>query len=266
MAAENYDRCLKRVLRWEGGYVNHPRDPGGATMRGVTQLVYNAYRRRKGLPIRPVKEIEEAELQAIYRKQYWDLIQGDELEKGVDLVVFDFAVNSGPDRATKFLQKIVGVREDGAMGQVTLDAVWRMDEDRVIAQLSADRLAFVKRLNTWPEFGGGWKNRIEDIRRAAEDMADGVSRDPRPMLEPRAAAKKARATDQAVTSTVTGKGAITGGAGMVGATVLGAAEKLSPLGEFGDAFKVVFALLIMIGVGFTIYGALKTARSEEELA
>lgn len=266
MTADNFPACLKRVLHHEGGFSNHPKDPGGATMKGCTQGVYDAYRKRHGLPLQSVKLISDAELLDIYRTQYWRPARGDDLPKGVDLVVFDFAVNSGPDRAIKHLQRALGLREDGTVGNATLAKLLTADPDRIVAAISASRLEFMQKLGTWGTFGNGWKSRVNDIRQTAEDMIDGTSRDPRPGLAPQPSAAKAKSTDQKLSKTVTGKGAIAGGIGAVGSTLMGAADKIAPLGEFGTVFKIVFAVLVLVGVGFTIYGALKTAKSEEELA
>ena len=266
MSANKFAPSLAATLRHEGGFSNHPKDPGGATMRGVTQAVYSAYRKRKDLPPMPVKQISDNELLDIYRTQYWRPVRGDDLPRGVDLAVFDFAVNSGPDRAIKHLQRALGLREDGTVGNATLGKLMTADPDRIVAAISASRLEFMRKLATWGTFGNGWKPRVDDIRQTAKDMIDGASRDPRPGLAPSPATAKAKSSDQKLSSTTTGKGAIAGGIGAVGSTLMGAADKIAPLGEFGTVFKIAFAVLVLVGVGFTIYGALKTAKSEEELA
>src|SRR6218665_304282 len=115
--------ALARVLVHEGGYVNHPRDPGGATNFGVIQRVYDGYRERKGQPTRSVKDITEFEVKEIYDRQYWQAIKGDKLPLGVSYAVFDGAVNSGPGQSIKWLQRALGVTADGALGEVTLSAV-----------------------------------------------------------------------------------------------------------------------------------------------
>lgn len=172
MASDNYQNCYNITLRWEGGYVNHPKDPGGATNRGVIQRVYDAYRTRKGLSRQSVKYIADSEVKEIYKNQYWDRVRGDELPHGVDLAVWDFGVNSGPSRSVKYLQRILGVRQDGVMGEVTLAAVEQRDPARLAAQLCDDRLAFVQRLSTWSTFGKGWGRRITAVKRLSADMAE----------------------------------------------------------------------------------------------
>ena len=115
---ENYNFCLQQVLKYEGGFSNHPNDPGGATMRGVTQDVYDGWRKAHNQPVQSVKNISNDELQGIYRQLHWDKIRGDDLPSGLDLAVFDFAVNSGVNRASKYLQAIVGTPQDGIIGPV----------------------------------------------------------------------------------------------------------------------------------------------------
>lgn len=169
---ESFPRALTLVLKHEGGYSNHPADPGGATMKGVIQRVYDAYRQRKGLPARSVRKLENAELQEIYRQMYWNKIDGDELPAGLDYCVFDAAVNSGPSQAAKWLQRAVNdvlgkgfLVVDGNIGPATLsgaeEAVQAFQFGPVIDAMCDRRLAMLKGLKTWATFGGGWTNRIE---------------------------------------------------------------------------------------------------------
>lgn len=168
---QNFDAALKEVLRHEGGYANHPKDPGGATMKGVTQRVYDAYRQRLGLAVRSVRLLADDELRDIYRKQYWDAVKGDDLPSGVDYAAFDFAVNSGPARAAKCLQMALGVQPDGVIGQVTLRAAEEAEAREVINGLCDRRLVYVRSLSTFATFGEGWTRRIAGVRRTAITMA-----------------------------------------------------------------------------------------------
>lgn len=172
MSQANYPACLAFTLKWEGGYANHPKDPGGATMKGIIQRVYDGYRKRKGQALQSVRRISDDEVAAIYRKQYWEAVRGDDLPDGVDLAVWDFGVNSGPSRAARYLQGILGVKQDGAIGEVTLAAVERHDPGELAAQLCDARLAFVRQLRTWPTFGRGWQRRIDAARTLASGMAE----------------------------------------------------------------------------------------------
>lgn len=177
MAASNFRPSLALVLAHEGGYVNHPRDPGGATNRGVTQAVYDAYRKYHGQKQRSVKYILDSEVSEIYNKNYWRLVRGDSLPCGLDYAVFDFAVNSGVSRATRYLQRLVGVADDGVIGVITLNAVEaanKADPVGLISKYCANRLAFVRSLSTFDVFGKGWTRRIVGTFPGQQDTDTGV--------------------------------------------------------------------------------------------
>jgi lysozyme family protein len=168
---QNFDKSLEMLLKHEGGYVNHPRDPGGMTNLGVTKRVYEAW---------VGHEVDEAAMRAltpddvapIYRANYWDAVWGDHLPSGVDFSVFDWAVNSGPPRAIKALQRIVGSVSDGIMGPKTMQAVMDMDAEKIIDLMHGERQRFYERLNTFDTFGRGWTRRNNETRQAALLMAD----------------------------------------------------------------------------------------------
>lgn len=170
--------ALALVLAHEGGFSNHPADPGGATNRGITQRVYDAYRKSRGLAVRSVRYISDDEVADIYNKNYWQLIKGDRLPAGLDYAVFDFAVNSGVSRAVKFLQKglgFVGDDVDGIIGlrtEARIDAAMRKNEELVISNYCADRLTFVRGLSTFNVFGKGWTRRIIGDKAGAQPGKD----------------------------------------------------------------------------------------------
>lgn len=176
----NFDRCLSFSLDEEGGFVNHPSDPGGATNHGITQAVYDTARVRWGLTSRSVRDIEMVEVQSIYQYRYWLAIQGDDLPAGVDLAVFDAAVNSGPGQAAKWLQRAVNaeaqargraqIATDGAIGPKTITAASKCDPRGLVASISSQRLAMLKGLATWPVFGRGWSGRVARVEAAAIGM------------------------------------------------------------------------------------------------
>ncbi|NDB68403.1 MAG: hypothetical protein EB015_10455 [Methylocystaceae bacterium] len=157
---ENYPQALKQVLKYEGGYVDHPKDPGGPTNKGITQAVYDSWQKSQNLPTQSVRNISDATVAAIYKQQYWDRIRGDDLPSGVDFAVFDYAVNSGVSRAAKTLQNIVGVTPDGQIGPATIQAA----KDYVAMTVTNKRLAFMQSLSIWPTFGKGWAARIADVK------------------------------------------------------------------------------------------------------
>lgn len=178
----NFQRSLSLVLKWEGGFVNHPKDPGGATNKGITLATFRRYVKRNGT-VDDLKRITDAQVSTVYRKQYWDAVKGDDLPSGVDYAVFDFAVHSGPARAAKYLQAAVGVDQDGKIGPVTIAAARGMNAVDLVAAICAKRMAFLKRLNTWPTFGKGWTNRVNDVVREAAKMVSETSTSPQPAPE-----------------------------------------------------------------------------------
>jgi lysozyme family protein len=168
-ATMRFSRCVAEVLRHEGGYVDHPKDPGGATNRGITLTTLADWRGRDVSKVE-VQALTEKEAREIYRARYWNAVQGDALPAGVDLALFDFAVNSGPSRAVRTLQWQLGVPADGAIGPVTLAAVRKVNAARLAGDLCRARLAFLRGLPTWDTFGKGWTARVVDVERAALGM------------------------------------------------------------------------------------------------
>ena len=167
---DNFDACLGHVLQSEGGYVDHPDDPGGATNMGITIATLRAWRGRS-VTKADVKALTRAEAAAIYRKNYWDAVCGDDLPAGLDLVAFDAAVNSGVSRGAKWLQSALGVSADGKIGPKTIAAANAAHKDAVIDRACDLRLAFLRQLSTWKTFGKGWTRRVESVRDTASKMA-----------------------------------------------------------------------------------------------
>lgn len=162
----NFARALPKLLAHEGGFVNHPKDPGGATNKGLTLASMRAYV-KPNATIADLKKITDEQVSAVYYKQYWAPIMGPDLPSGVDYAVFDLAVNSGVARAARMLQKVLGVTQDGKIGPQTLAAAEKADDRETIKQLCAARLAFLRSLKTWPTFGKGWQRRVEDVQATA---------------------------------------------------------------------------------------------------
>lgn len=165
----NYPKpILDLVLEEEGGWSNNPHDPGGATMKGVIQTVYNRYRHLKGLPTRTVRSITDAELAEIYEDSYWKKVRGDDLPSGPDLFTFDGGVNSGPKQSIKWLQRAVGAKADGTFGDKTLAAVRKADPAETVRKEAASRLSMLQALKNWKYFGKGWGNRV--ARKEAQSL------------------------------------------------------------------------------------------------
>ena len=167
---ENFDDCLEMLLKHEGGYVNHPKDPGGETNLGVTRKVWEEW---IGKPAAPdaMKKLTVKDVAPLYKKLYWDKVRGDDLPGGVDWAVFDWAVNSGTGRAAKALQKVVGVTPDGGIGPATLAAVEKKDPKEIVQDMADAREAFYRNLRTFDTFGRGWLRRNEETLHTALEMA-----------------------------------------------------------------------------------------------
>lgn len=243
-----FERALPRVLVHEGGYVNHPADPGGETNRGITKRVYDAFRQRTGLPAQSVRNITSQEVAAIYKAGYWDLAKCDQLPAGVSYVVFDGAVNSGVAQSIKWLQRALGVTADGVIGNATLAAVQNYDDmDRLVDAICDRRLAFLKALKTWKTFGKGWGARVADVRATGKAWARGVDATQKSPVVPGNAkafisdAKPAPAL--AIADATTGGGI---GSGGLAATLQQVQDQLSPY-SYGSTLvgKVVVGLIIV---------------------
>ena len=165
----NFPAALHALLRHEGGFSNHPLDPGGMTNLGVTKIVWEEW---------VGHDVDEKQMRALtpelvaplYKKKYWDKVCGDELPTGVDLAVFDMAVNSGPGRAAKMLQKVLGVTQDGAIGPKTLLKAASIDSEKLVVDYNAERLAFLMALPRWDTFGKGWGRRVAEVTKEASTM------------------------------------------------------------------------------------------------
>lgn len=173
MSKNNFDASLKVVLIHEGGFVNHPRDPGGATNLGVTKATWEAWKGKK-VSIDDMKKLTQKDVTPLYKKNYWDKVKGDQLPSGLDLVVFDFGVNAGPSRAVRYLQLVVGTKDDGIIGPNTLKAVdvyiKRTSVKQAVLDYSSMREKYYKSLKTFSTFGRGWLRRVEEVKNTAIKM------------------------------------------------------------------------------------------------
>lgn len=165
----NFEQCLAHLLKHEGGYVNHPADPGGRTNLGVTQKVWEEW---VGHPVTEadMRALGPKDVAPLYKKKYWDSVSGGLLPAGVDYAVFDLAVNSGVGRAAKTLQKAAGVNPDGAIGPATLGAVSECDPAELIMGICRVRQSFLESLQTFSTFGKGWTRRVNEVQEKALNM------------------------------------------------------------------------------------------------
>ncbi|MDD7910878.1 glycoside hydrolase family 108 protein [Pseudovibrio exalbescens] len=167
---ERFDACVEIVLSHEGGYVDHPQDPGGATNFGITLATLRDWRGDLALSAEDVKALSRTEAKQIYRARYWQALSCDQLPAGLDLMLFDFGVNAGPGRAARLLQRLVGAAEDGVIGPRTLAATTELATRRLINAYADARLAYYRGLSHFSSFGRGWTNRTEAVRSASLGM------------------------------------------------------------------------------------------------
>lgn len=170
MATSSYEAALMRLLEHEGGYSNHPSDPGGPTNFGITLGDYRKYVKRDAAAA-DVKAMRVAEAKAIYRARYWDALRCDDLPAGVDYAVFDYGVNSGIGRSAKVLRRLLGLADTGKVSDEVIAVARTANAPNLVGAICDERLRFLKSLKTWPVFGNGWARRVAEVRAAALAMA-----------------------------------------------------------------------------------------------
>lgn len=161
---------MAEIFAHEGGFVDHPRDPGGATNMGITIGTLRAWR-QGSVSKEDVRLLSKAEARSIYRTNYWDMVRGDELRAGVDLVALDPAVNSGVRRGVQWLQRAAGVVADGRIGPITVRAANAARPAEVIKKACEIRMGFLRGLRTFGTFGRGWSRRVARVEAVALRMA-----------------------------------------------------------------------------------------------
>jgi lysozyme family protein len=261
----NLENCVKLTFGDEGGYVNNPHDPGGPTKYGITLKTLAAYRGQavSAASASDVKALSLAEAAAILDSQYWRKVWGDELPRGVDYAMFDFAVNSGPAQAIKTAQRLLGVDHDGTMGAITLQAIQKTAAKEFIDRYMTARLEFMRGLGIWSTFGKGWSSRVAHVRLIASQMAETgrtksiaveVAKDLKPEPEEMA---KAPPSATATISTSQGKAGATTIIGSAAAAVTTAVTTLTPYVETEYVKRIVTGLAVL-GVALALLGGIVT--------
>jgi len=149
----DFDAAFDRLIGHEGGYVNHPSDPGGETKYGIS---------RRSYPGEDIAGLTLERAKLIYARDFWGPAGCDVVPDAAKFELFDMAVNSGVKAAVRNLQRAVGETDDGILGPRTLQAIQSMPAPRLVARFNGHRLAFMSSLPTWPAFGRGWARRIAD--------------------------------------------------------------------------------------------------------
>jgi len=175
---ENWPFAFQQMIKHEGGFTDDPRDLGnrlpdgrpGSTNLGVTQRAWEAYIGRQ-VTHEEMKALTPDQVNPFYKAKYWDAVRADDLPDGVDYVVFDMAVNSGPYRAGITLQQAVGVFQDGAIGPKTIAAAQAIDPEKLVEDFCVRRLEFMQSLPSWADFGKGWSRRVDEVAEAGQKLA-----------------------------------------------------------------------------------------------
>ena len=260
MAVENFDGLLTHVLKHEGGWANHPADPGGATMKGVTQRVYTAWRKAQGKPDQSVRYISDAELKAIYQQNYWNVVRGDELPSGLDYPTFDGGVNSGPPRGARWLQGALGVKTDGIVGIATLQAAKTARDKAAVARKACElRRSFLRGLKTFSTFGKGWMRRVAEVEAHSVALALAAAG-----VTGQSAADKLReysGQNEAKSKTEAGKAGASG-AGAAGTGTATVQPDLSGIDATG-LIVLGFVAVVLLAAAFIFW---RNTRAEREVA
>ena len=169
---QNFDKCMEMLLHHEGGFVNHPSDPGGMTNLGVTKKTWDDFY-GDDIDEEPIKNITVDDIKPIYKTNYWDRCRCGDLPSGVDWAVFDWAVNSWPGRAAKALQRAVGAYEDGAVGPQTLMAVSASQPHEITNRIAVHRDSYYRSPGHFDKFGKGWIRRNDENTKQTIDMGRG---------------------------------------------------------------------------------------------
>jgi lysozyme family protein len=289
MASANCKKAYAVIRKYEGGKVNDRDDPGGRTNAGITQRVYDAYRRLKGQAQQSVYEATEKEIETIYKVQYWAAARCDDMPAGIDLCVFDTSVNSGIKRAAKLLQASLIARQkasgsgsnarlrvDGQIGMATLAALDNdLDNDLLIAEFGRRRQGFYRGLKTFRKFGKGWTKRNANCVKIAQAWATGsVGPDPIPAYsQTQGGAPKAYDETIKTGNATPAAGGVVAGTGVTGdaatSSYIGhlqeqaalAQEAVSPLVDYLEALRWVFIALAIAGTLLTIWAGYATWRN-----
>lgn len=278
MVAETFPHALRLVLVDEGGLDDDPHDHGGRTAHGIIQREYDGFRARHQLPRRDVWKITVPEYTEIYHDRYW-MPWCDRLPAGLDYAFFDACVNTGPAQAARSLQRALGVRVDGFMGDVTLGQVHAIAEEEggladLIGAFCNQRRAFYRALAQFPRYGRGWLARVDHVEKAAQAMAvagaeqvqrAGLSDDIKAQASARA---RAEAVKEPPVSTEAGAAATTGaaiGTGLADQLATASAQ----LAPFQDAIQTVKYLMLgiaVVSIVLTLYSVWHGRKIKEAVA
>jgi len=234
---DKFRRCHEVTKRWEGGWSDHPADPGGKTMYGVTEAVYRAWLKKHGKAPKPVRQITIEEAERLFYEEYWVACGGPGLALGVDLATYDASVNSGVARGRKWLMASIGG-----------------PDHETVKRICAKRLSFMQGLAIWKTFGKGWARRVADIEAKGVAWALAAAND--------SAAVQQRLEDEASTARGTSKKQTAGAGGAGGGALIGAEQAA----QAGDWIAAAIALLAIAALAYLIMRAIVNKRRADAYA
>lgn len=232
--SDRFTTCHAITSKWEGGWSDHKADPGGKTMYGITEAVYHAWLKARGIQLKAVRNISRSEAVIIYREQYWNPTAVKfNLFPGVDLAVYDASVNSGVSRGLKWLKASAGSN----------------DHSETVKRICRARLSFMQSLAIWKSFGKGWGRRVADIEAKGVAMALAAMGISDTAIKTKARTEAVAAQKQASTAAKTATGTATtsvatGSTPVVDPTAVTDATTLWVLGVVCVAALVLTAFLI----------------------
>ncbi len=259
----NFHAVFKQIVGAEGGFVNDPRDRGGATKYGVTQAVLKAWR-RKDVTVDDVMKLSLDEAELIFKTQYWDAVKGDRLPAGIDLLVADTAYNSGAGRAIEFLQRVLDLKVDRVMGEVTLSTAASADATKLIDDYCHERLRFLRTTYGWKTYGNGWTNRVNHahgVALAMTHMSGDRVAEAAPPLEPMGGTQADH--DQKFTKTPSGQAKVVALVGATGTAASDAANQIAPLTDYLPTIKYLFLALTVLGIVAGAYLTISKIKEED---
>lgn len=270
---QTFDTVMNWVFTHEGGYSSDRADPGNWTggKVGKGQLKGTKFGiSAKAYPNLDIRNLTKEQARALYKRDYWDKVKGDDLPAGLDYVAYDAAINSGPAQSAKWIQRAAGVSADGIIGAQTLaaiDTAARKNEEALISSATSQRLAFLRRLSTWSRYGKGWQRRVDDVLSNSLKLARADTK----YLMPTYVAgmeRKGRTEDMKALATDDGKAAVGVGIGAVGIAATQLADTLAPHTD-APVIKYLFVAATVVGVGITAFLAVRgllSGRAKEAAA
>lgn len=172
---KNFPSIMDHIFEWEGGYVDHPRDPGGATNMGITIHTMRALGldldRDGDIDKDDVRQVTRDIAMEIYEDRYWHPVWGNRMPSGVDMVLMDASVNSGPRASVRWVQRALDVNPDGYLGPITFGAIQNKSPVWVVNESIKERLKSVRQFRNYDVFGRGWERRIASVLHRASEMA-----------------------------------------------------------------------------------------------